>query len=201
MSEEEKYEDELHNTDNNENHVNIDSSDDSDVSDVSDVSNYKSYYEYRNRTYKSLIEQCKKYIKLTYVKTCKGSFYHISFTINDDDKKILYTFRCCSNYSYTSSYDIHTEIDYNYACSYCLYRLKDFIKKIIEHNIIDEDMYNNTLFRCNMLIKNKKKPKICSRFVDKPDSYCTQHTKSLENVFIDKTPFPKDIYNMIIDMV
>ena len=187
MSEEENYENDLNNTQNN------DSSDDSD---------YESYYENRNRIiYESLINQCKKYIKLIYVKTCKGSLNNLSFTINDDHDEILYTFCCCSNYFYTTSYDINTDIDYKDICIYCIYKLKIFIKKIIENNIIDEDIYNNTLFRCNMIITNKKTSRTCSRYIDKPDSYCTQHMKSLQNVFIEKTPFYKNIYNMIIDKI
>jgi len=140
-----------------------------------------------------------KHFKFYYLKCSKGTLYHISFSFNTCYNSTQYVFNGCAGYMYTRVFDFQKTEFEGSVCKYCLYRLRLFIRYFERYNkCLNAYYYKIAAFRCNMTIKNKKSKRLCSRHTEKCNSFCKQHTKSLENVFINYTSFSKDIYKTII---
>ena len=151
-------------------------------------------------------EKCEKSMEgknvYKYIKTHTGKLYHICIEdVVDIGDNTTYVHSSCSGNVYSSIYDITTPIEMSNICNYCIYNTKSTIIHSIISNTLKKDMYKEAFFRCSMPVLRNKKISVCSRYVQVCDSYCSQHEKSIENVFIQKTPFPKDIYDMIIEIV
>ena len=140
-----------------------------------------------------------EHFKFYYLKCSKGTLYHISFSFNTCYNSTQYVFNGCAGYMYTRVFDFQKTGVVENICIHCLYRLASFIRYFKRFNKCQNVYYYKTAsFRCNMTIKNKKSKRLCSRYTEKGNTCCKQHTRSLENVFINHTSFSKDIYKTII---